>query len=178
MTGLKELQQLHLLWGEEHQRNIRAKADVLQRPDAFLTRAGFPLVAGVQATALLDGAPGGHLSSEFGPLQFGGDVFITHTLADEEERIAMATARMEGAEGHGHSNTNVRVEDTEVRRLGPADTGVKGAERRSAEVEEQQVLTGSSDASRRHTRSPAASSREHTGRQERRAPLQQKTEGV
>lgn len=92
----------------------------------------------------------------------------------------MATASMEGAEGHGHRNTNIRVEDAEGLWLGPANTRVmnwRGAEMSSVELEDQQVLTGSSLASRRHTWIPAASGQTHTHHQGRRVLLQQKTEG-
>lgn len=121
------------------------------------------------------------MSSEFGPLQFGGVVRITHALTDEEEGIAMAAADLEGAEGHGHSNTNVCVQDAQGFWLGPANTHTliiawRRAETSNVELEDQRGLTGSSLVSRRHTWIPAASDQEHTVRQEQRALLQQKTE--
>ena len=78
-----------------------------------LTGAGLPVVTCVQTAGHVKEALGGHLGSELGPLQLFHICRITLTLADEKERITVATARLEGAEGHKHGDTEVHVQDAD-----------------------------------------------------------------
>lgn len=65
-----------------------------------LTRAGLPFVTDVKIAGLLHRAQGGHIGSEHGPLQLGQICRVTRAIADKEEWITVATASVEGAEGH------------------------------------------------------------------------------
>lgn len=87
-----------------------------------LTRAGLPLVTGVKIAGLLNRALRGHFGSELGPLQFGWIGRVTRAITDKEERIAVATPGMEGAEGHRHGDADVCVQDTEILQLWTAHT--------------------------------------------------------
>lgn len=72
-----------------------------------------------------DGALGGQAGSELGPLHFGHVGRIAGTLVNEEERIAVAKAGLERAEGHGHGQAKTYVQDAEVLRLGAKRTKTK-----------------------------------------------------
>ena len=80
-------------------------------------RTSLPLVAGVEVTRLMNRALGRHLGSELGPVQFPRVRRVTLAVADVEERVTMATAGLEGAEGHRHGDADVHIQDAEICRL-------------------------------------------------------------